>query len=251
MIGEIPLVIAAFIAGLLTFLAPCTLPLIPGYLAFISGTSLEKLSSQPEKARSKILMNGFSYVLGFSIVFTLLGVLAGFIGSTLSIYRGILTKVAGIFVILFGLFMMKILKIPFLRHKVKFSPPDFFKKGNPKNSFLLGVSFAIGWTPCIGPILGSIFTLASTSSTIVQGTLLLMVFSAGLAVPFMLVAYFLARANEFIKDVSKYLNIVSIIGGAFLVFLGILLVTNNMVLLINYGFELLEFLNYDELLRLL
>lgn len=250
---ELPLALAAFIAGFLTFLAPCTLPLIPGYLAFISGASLKDLAD-PEKKKSakrQIIVNGIFYVLGFSIVFIVLGTLISFLGGAFVSARIWLSRIGGIFVILFGLFMMGLLKLPFLRREAHLKTPKVFEKGKPTNSFILGFTFALGWTPCIGPVLGSILLLASTSNTILQGSLLLAIFSAGLAIPFVLIAFGIGSASKFIQKISRYLNIVSVIGGLFLVALGILLLTNNMALLISYGYQIFDFINYEKLLNFL
>lgn len=248
---DISLIIPSFIAGLLTFLAPCTLPLVPGYLGFISGASLEDLKD-PQKSSSaqrKIFLNGLFFIIGFSAVFIIMGTLIGFVGaSLLAPYRLWLSRIGGIFVILFGLFMLNVVKIPFLRQEFQIKAPVVFSRGRPVNSFFLGSAFAFGWTPCVGPILGSILLLASTSATALQGGLLLSVFSLGLAIPFLVIAASIGSASRHIQDISRWLNAVSIIGGLFLIFLGILLLTGNIGLLISYGYRLFQFINYDRLL---
>jgi len=248
---ELSLAISAFIAGVLTFLAPCTLPLLPGYLGFISGTSIEDLKSPARagKARWKIFLNGAAFVLGFSIVFVVLGTLVGLVGATvLAPYRQWFSRVGGVFVIIFGLFMLNVIKIPFLTRETHFKAPALFRRGRPLNSFILGGAFSLGWTPCVGPILGSILLLASTSTTALQGGFLLAIFSAGLAVPFLLTAAAVGHASRYIENLSRFLNVVSVIGGIFLIGLGFLLLTGNVGLLISYGYRLLEFVNYDRLL---
>lgn len=248
---EFSLIIPAFIAGILTFLAPCTLPLVPGYLGFISGSSLEDLKDpeKAKKARWKIFLNGLFFMLGFSAVFIIMGTLAGFIGATLlAPYRLWLGRIGGIFVIIFGLFMLNVLKIPFLTREKQFKAPAIFKLGGPTNSFILGSAFAFGWTPCVGPILGSILLLASTSTSALQGALMLTVFSAGLAIPFLLIAIGIGSASRRIQNISRYLNVVSVIGGIFLIFLGVLLVMGKIGLLIAYGYKIFQFINYDRLL---
>ncbi|OHA72779.1 MAG: hypothetical protein A3B24_01170 [Candidatus Wildermuthbacteria bacterium RIFCSPLOWO2_01_FULL_48_16] len=248
---DFSLIIPAFIAGVLTFLAPCTLPLVPGYLGFISGASLEDLKN-PERAKTarwKIFLNGFFFMLGFSAVFIIMGTLVGFIAaSLLAPYRLWLGRIGGVFVIIFGLFMLNALKIPFLTRERQLKAPALFERGKPTNSFILGSAFAFGWTPCVGPILGSILLLASTSTSALQGALLLTIFSAGLAIPFLLIAAGIGSASRYIQNISKYLNIVSVIGGVFLIFLGVLLVSGNIGLLISYGYRLFRFINYDRLL---
>lgn len=247
---EFALIIPAFIAGILTFLAPCTLPLVPAYLGFISGASLEDLKDPQKsvKARGKVFLNGLFFIIGFSLVFIALGSLAGLIGTTLVGYRLWLSRIGGIFVIIFGLFMMGILKLPFLSKERQLHVPALFKQGKPLNSALLGSAFGLGWTPCVGPILGSVLTLAAVSSTVGQGAILLSVFSLGLAVPFLAIALGIGWASERMGKITKYLNVVSIIGGVFLVFLGVLLVTNSFAVWISYFYQVFNFINYDRIL---
>lgn len=246
----ISLLIPAFIAGILTFLAPCTLPLVPGYLGFISGVSLEDLNdpTKTKRIRRKIFLNGLFFILGFSAVFIVLGTLAGLAGQALFPYRVWLGRIGGIFVILFGLFMLNVLKIPFLSKEVQIKAPAFFKRGNALNSLVLGSAFGLGWTPCVGPILGSILTLAAASTTVSQGAILLSVFSLGLSVPFLVITLTIGSASAYLKRISKYLNVVSAIGGLFLIFLGILLLTNKLGVWIGYFYGIFDFINYDRLL---
>ncbi len=248
---HISLIIPSFIAGLLTFLAPCTLPLVPGYLGFISGASLEDLKdpSKSAGARWKIFLNGLFFIVGFSAVFVILGTLVGFVGATvLAPYRIWLGRIGGIFVIIFGLFMLHVIKIPFLTRERQLAVPPIFERGKALNSLILGSAFAFGWTPCVGPILGSILLLASTSTTAFQGALLLTVFSTGLALPFLAIALGIGGASRYVENISRYLNAVSVVGGIFLIFLGMLLVTGNVALLISWGYRIFDFVNYDRLL---
>lgn len=243
-------IFSAFIAGILTFLAPCTLPLVPAYLGFISGVSKEDLEDETKRdeVRRRIFLNGVFFILGFSIVFIVFGTLAGIIGQGLTPYRIWLTRIGGVFVIIFGLFMLGVFNIPFLQADKRLRAPKWLKIGKPSSSFIIGSAFAFGWTPCVGPILGSILLLASTSGDALQGTLLLTVFSAGLAIPFLLVALGFSHATTYITKMSKYLKWVSFVGGIFLIILGMLLVTNNFNLLVQYGFQLFDFIEYDALL---
>jgi cytochrome c-type biogenesis protein len=247
---SIGFIAAAFFAGLLTFLAPCTLPLVPAYLGFISGVDQDELKN-PETARSargKVLKNGISFILGFSLIFIIFGVLAGFLGQTLAPWRIWLARIGGVLIILFGLFMLGVFKLPFLASDKRLPIFKWLKLGHPSSSFFIGGTFALGWTPCVGPILGSILLLAGTSATALEGGLLLSVFSLGLAIPFIFIAMGFSRATKYITAISKYLKWVSIIGGIFLILLGGLLVTDNFGLTIQYGYELLDFINYDRLL---
>lgn len=248
---DLSLIIPSFIAGILTFLAPCTLPLVPGYLGFISGTSLEDLKdpTKSSSVRRKIFINGLFFIIGFSAVFIIMGTLVGFVGgSLLAPYRLWLSRIGGIFVVLFGLFMLNVLKLPFLQREFQIKTPALLGRGRTANSFILGSAFAFGWTPCVGPILGSILLLASTSATALQGALLLSVFSLGLAVPFLVIAAGIGSASRYVNNLSRWLNVIFIIGGIFLIFLGILLLTGNIGLLISYGYRLFQFIDYDKLL---
>lgn len=244
------LIIPAFIAGILTFLAPCTLPLLPGYLGFISGVSSKDLQdpTKEKSARMKVFLNGLFFVIGFTFVFILLGTIAGLFGQFLAGYRMWLSRIGGIFVIIFGLFMLNVVKIPFLLKEKQIKIPVIFKRGKPINSFILGLAFGAGWTPCVGPILGSILTLAAASATVFQGTFLLFIFSLGLALPFLVVAAGVGSALHYIEKLNKYLSFISVVGGLFLIFLGILLLTNKLDVWISYSYQLFEFINYDKLL---
>lgn len=243
-------IVSAFIAGILTFLAPCTLPLVPAYLGFISGVSSKDLENPEtaQRARRKIFLNGVFFILGFSLVFIAFGTLAGVIGQGLVPYRIWLTRIGGILVILFGLFMLGAFNISFLQTDKRIKMPSFIKVGKPTSSLAIGAAFAFGWTPCVGPILGSILLFTSIEGSALTGALLLTVFSAGLAVPFLLVALGFSHATQYIKKISRYLKWASMIGGVFLILLGILLLTNNFSLLVQYGFQIFGFLEYDALL---
>src|SRR3989344_8790592 len=149
---EFSLIIPAFIAGFLMFLAPCTLPLVPGYLGFISGVSLTDLQDKKKskKIRFKIILNGLFFVIGFSLVFITLGTTAGFLGRLLLQYKIWLARIGGIFVIIFGLYMMNVFKMGFLQRDFRIKMPTIFERGKPVNSLILGATFAFGWTPCVG-----------------------------------------------------------------------------------------------------
>lgn len=251
---EVGFIISAFVAGILMFLAPCTLPLVPAYLGFISGVKPEEFKD-PQKAadaRKKIFLNGLSFIVGFSIIFILFGTLAGLVGQSLVPFRLWLTRIGGAFVILFGLFMLGFFNnISLFKSGTNLKTPKWLKLGKPSSSLVVGGAFAFGWTPCVGPILGSILLLASASTTALQGALLLTVFSAGLAIPFLTIAIAFSSATKHIAKLSKYLGIVSKIGGVFLILLGLLLITNNFGLTIQYGYQLFDFINYDRLLDFL
>lgn len=247
------LIIPAFIAGILTILAPCTLPLVPAYLGFISGSSLDELRNG-EKAtalRAKVFLNGLLFVLGFSLIFVSFGLLVGFFGGILNTYRFWLSRIGGLLVLIFGLYMLGLFKLPLFNKVFRVQFTSSLQRGKPLGSFLLGISFASGWTPCIGPVLGSILVLASTSQTAFQGGFLLSVFSAGLAVPFLIFALAAGSAAAFIKRSSRHFFALEIISGLFLIFIGILLLTGNLALLISWGYRVFKFINYDRILNYL
>ena len=252
------LIIPAFIAGVLTFLAPCTLPLVPGYLAFISGVNSRDLAD-PAKLptiRRKVFFNGVMYVLGFSVVFISLGSVFGLAGSFLAQNRIWLARVGGLFVMFFGLYLMGIFRLKIFHFKFigtlsqerRLNFSRLLTPGKPLSSFIFGATFAFGWTPCIGPILGTILVLASTAGTIFQGAFLLLIFSLGLALPFLIIALAVGHAAAYIGKVSRYLNIISFIGGGFLVILGYLLFTDNFILLSARFYDWFAFINYENIL---
>lgn len=244
---------AAFTAGLLTFLAPCTLPLVPGYLAFISGVD-ERALRDPARAgaaRRAVFRNGALFILGFTIVFVAFGTLAGLLGAALAPWRLWLARAGGVLVILFGLFMVGALKIPFLSVERRLRLPSWLRVGTPAGSLAVGGAFAAGWTPCVGPVLGSILLFAGTAGTAATGALLLLVFSAGLALPFLAVALGFSRAAAAIARRAAALAALSAFGGILLIVLGVLLASGNFGLLIETGYRLFEFVNYDRLLDFL
>jgi cytochrome c-type biogenesis protein len=253
---DFSLVIPAFVAGILTFLAPCTLPLAPAYLSFISGASAKDLAdpTQLKTIRRKVVLNGLFYVLGFSIVFILLGVVFGIGGLALAKYQAVLSQIGGGFIIIFGLYLMHIFDLSFLnflQSEKRFNVAGKLKPGNPLSSTILGITFALGWTPCVGPILASILFLASSTATVFQGAFLLAVFSLGLAVPFMALAFGVGHAVKTVQKLSKILPYISFIGGAFLLFLGILLVTGKMSIWLAWAFKAFSIFDYDAILNLL
>jgi cytochrome c-type biogenesis protein len=246
---DLSLFIPAFIAGILMFLAPCTLPLVPGYLGFISGVSLSELgrSDKISRLRLKIFLNGLFFVLGFSLIFILLGVLAGWLGSSLVPYRLWLTKIGGIFVIFFGLFMLGVWHPKFLEREKRLPLPRFMRRGSFFSSALLGAAFGFGWTPCVGPILATMLFLASTQGTVAQGAVLLVIFSLGLSLPFLLLALMISQATKIIRRLQTWLRVITVIGGLFLILLGIMLFFNKLGLSVGYGYRLLDFINYSRL----
>ena len=175
------------------------------------------------------------------------GILAGFAGQLLAPYKIWLGRIGGIFVIIFGLYMLGVFRLPIFSGK-NLRAPKWLSPGNPISSLAVGGAFAFSWTPCVRPILGSVLLLAGTAGTAAQGGIMLLIFSIGLAIPFLALAFGFSKAAQYIEKLSKYLGVVSIIGGIFLVFLGLLLVTDNFGLVIRYGYDILEPIKYDRLL---
>ncbi len=251
---DFSLIIPSFIAGVLTFLAPCTLPLAPAYLSFISGASAKDLAD-PSKlniVRKKVVLNGLFYVLGFSLVFIFLGLLFGIGGLALAKYQAVLSQIGGAFIIIFGLYLMHIFDLSFLdflQKEKKFKFVSKLRPGTPASSAILGITFALGWTPCVGPILASILFLASSTATAFQGAILLAVFSLGLALPFMALAFGVSHATKTVQKLSKILPYISFIGGAFLLFLGILLITGKMSVWLAFAFKAFSIFDYEVILN--
>lgn len=250
---DISFIISAFVAGLLTFLAPCTLPLVPGYLAFVSGASLHDFRDEKRliSARRKIVFNSVFFVLGFSAVFMIFGLASGWLGASLGAYRVWLSRVGGVFVILFGLFMLEAIRLPWLERTRRWNVPPMFRRGRWRNSFLFGATFGLGWTPCVGPILGSILFLASSTATVSQGAFLLGVFSLGLAVPFLAIAFMVGSASRWVHGLARFGKMTTLVGGIFLIFLGILLFTDSFGSFSGAMYRWFDFIKYDALLNYL
>lgn len=220
----------AFSAGLLSFLSPCVLPLIPSYVGFLTGMSADEL--QAGARRGTAVLHGLWFVAGFSLVFVLLGAAASALGSLLRDYQHWLGRVGGVLVILFGLYLLGVLRPAFLmrerRIELSRKPLGFFGSG------VVGFTFGAAWTPCIGPILGGILTLAATGSGLGQGMTLLAVYALGLAIPFLLTALALDRFLVWFQRFRPYIVWVDRVAGVMLIVLGILLVTDHFTLLAGY-----------------
>ncbi|HVU79863.1 MAG TPA: cytochrome c biogenesis protein CcdA [Candidatus Paceibacterota bacterium] len=239
---------AAFLAGVLMFLAPCTLPIVPGYLAFISGSAAPG-NGQSKRAGKKVIRNAVAFVLGFSAVFILLGLFAGFFGALLGPWKDTIARAAGLVIILFGLTMLGLLRLPGLGGEHHIRLPKFLSVGHPQSSFFIGALFALGWSPCVGPILGTVLLVASTSSTATAGAVLLAAFSLGLGLPFLLTAVFLESVHETFAHWSGFASVLSKIGGVVLVALGVLMLLGHMGLLIEWGYGLFGSFGYGRLLE--
>jgi len=217
----------AFLAGVLSFLSPCVLPLVPSYLSFITGLSFDRLTSDEDKGRVKrlTLKNSSLFIAGFSVVFISLGASSSFIGQVLFDYQNWIRIIGGGLVIIFGLFISGIIRLDFLMRERK-----FHLHGRPAGyigAFVVGMTFAAGWTPCIGPILGTILLYASTKGSTTYGLKLLTVYSIGLAVPFLLASLAMNTFLSYMKVFYKWMRAIMFISGALLIVFGIMLLTNQ------------------------
>ena len=219
-------------AGILSFLSPCVLPLIPGYISYISGSSLNELLEKKEINIIPLIL----FSLGFSIVFILFGAASTFLGQIVLNNSNTLRIVAGLIIIFFSLNIIGVLNFNFLNYEKRI---NYTKKKGQIGSVLVGMAFGFGWTPCIGPILGSILLLASTEESINRGILLLSFYSLGLAIPFILSGYLFQKFMVISKNIKKKMNLITKIGGSLLLITGILILTNQLQ---SLGFYILEYM---------
>ena len=229
-------ILIAFGAGLISFLSPCVLPLIPGYISYISGSTLENLL----KSKNVNLLPIILFTLGFSVVFIIFGASATFLGKILLKNSFPLRIIAGLIIIIFSLHILGVFNLNFLNSEKRL---DAEKNSNVFSSFLVGMAFAFGWTPCIGPILGSILVLAATEESINKGILLLSFYSLGLALPFILSGYLIQKFMIFSKNLKTKMNVINKIGGSLLLITGVLMITNQLQAL---GYYLLEYIPFMQ-----
>jgi cytochrome c-type biogenesis protein len=223
----------AFVAGLISFVSPCVLPLVPGYISFISGISSGQLANKNgspafrRKEKAIILLNSVFFVLGFSVVFVLLGASATWIGELVISRMSLLSKIAGLVIIFFGIFKMGLIPSLFLYRETKFHLKD--KKFGLAGAFIIGSAFAFGWTPCIGPILAAILTYAATLKNVTQGIVLLFIYSMGLGIPFLLTALGVNQFFRFFEGIKKHLGLIEKISGIIMVILGLMIFFNKLI----------------------
>ena len=235
--SNLPLPLAAFLAGLISFLSPCVLPLVPGYVSLISGAGVEELKSSDTQLLRKVMLNSAAFIIGFSIVFILLGAISTEVGQMLRFYKSTLARVAGIVIIIFGLHLTGIFKIKWLYTDARLHG---VKGGStPWGAFVIGFAFAFGWTPCVGPILAVILGFAAAQDSVVKGILLLAVYSLGLAVPFLLTSLGIGRFLKFYSRFRSHMHALEVASGGLLIALGILLVMGRFTLISSW----LSFLN--------
>ena len=225
-------ILMAFMAGVVSFLSPCVLPLIPGYVSFISGISLTEIQNNTgnaalfDRQHRRVMFNSLFFILGFSAVFILLGASATWIGSMLAARLGIFTKLAGLIVIFFGVLKLGLIRPMAFLKEIKI--PVDNKKAGLMGAALLGAAFAFGWTPCIGPILGGILTFAGTLDQVNQGIWLLVFYSLGLGIPFFLTALCVRHFFKFFKRIKRHLGVIEKATGLVLVAMGLLIFTDSL-----------------------
>jgi cytochrome c-type biogenesis protein len=230
--SNLPLPLAAFLAGLISFLSPCVLPLVPGYVSLISGAGVEELKAQDSQLLRRVMLQSAMFIVGFSVVFITLGALSTSVGQLLTRYKSTLAEVAGVVIILFGLHLTGIFRINALYadkrlHGVKGG-------ASPWGAFVIGFAFAFGWTPCVGPILAVILTFAAEQDTVLKGVGLLALYSMGLAVPFLLTSLGIERFLVFYKRFQRHMHALEVASGVLLIALGILLVMGRFNVISGY-----------------
>jgi len=229
--------LSAFLGGLLSFLSPCVLPLIPSYVSFITGISFEDFKTGDKaRIRKLTIINSLAFVFGFSTVFVLLGVSSSYVGRFFAVYYDHIRIVGGIIIIVMGLYVMGVIKLNFLsaerRVHLHSKPRGHF------GSYIVGLAFGAGWTPCIGPILGTILLIASTTGSAMEGFKLLIVYSAGLAIPFVATALSINSFLSHFSAIQKYMKLIMIISGLLLIGFGVILLMDKVYLLLNIAPDL-------------
>lgn len=217
-------IVGVFIAGIVTFLSPCIVPLMPIYISYLTGSSLDEVDENPKAMRKTILIHSIAFLFGLMIVFSLLGLTATALGRFLYLNAKVFRQVSGLIIIIFGLYHTGLIKINFLNKERKMR----FKVRKPKliNSTLMGMAFSFGWTPCIGPVIGSILLLAASAETLWSGVWLLIIYSIGFSIPFIITALFLTEILKRFDKASKHVKTVKIITGIIIIIVGLLIMFN-------------------------
>lgn len=225
-------IFVALLAGLLSFLSPCVLPLVPSYVSFITGLGLEELEHGGDEVKRVTLLHSLLFVAGFSLIFMLMGASATYIGQLLRVYQDIIARVGGVIIILFGIVLLGIIPVPILSREKRYQFQS--KPVGYAGTVVVGVAFGAGWVPCIGPILGAILTLAATRASVAEGVGLLGVYSLGLAIPFVLSAVALTAFLSWFQRFRRYLRYVEWVAGILLILVGLLLATGKFTLLAGW-----------------
>ena len=223
--------LAAFAAGILSFISPCVLPLIPGYISFVSGVSVEEMRADaaPATSRLQVFLTSLAFVIGFSLVFVALGASATAIGKFLFARLPLFSKIAGAVLIVFGLHTMGVFRLGFLDTEKRVHSQR--KPAGPIGAVLVGVAFAFGWTPCIGPILGGILAIAGSKNSVAEGVTLLAVYSLGLGIPFLLTSLAINQFFGAAKRIRKYYHAIELTSGALLIVIGVLIISGELTII--------------------
>lgn len=232
--GLLPAMLVALVAGVISFLSPCVLPIVPPYLAYMSGVSIQDMSSE-QMARRKAVVAALFFVLGLSTVFLFLGFTASAFGAFFLQNQVLFARISGVVIIVFGLHFLGIFRMPFLDQEARLDAGD--KGGSSFGAYVLGLAFAFGWTPCIGPQLGAILSLAASEASVSKGTLLLGVYAAGLGIPFLLAAMFITRAMGMMNRIKRHMKLIERVMGGLLILVGLAMVTGAFS---TFAFWLLE-----------
>ncbi len=236
----------AFVSGVVSFFAPCVVPLLPAYIGYVTGVSARELAASGfEKYRARLVLSSIFYILGFSLVFVILGTAAGGIGYGLRQFNDIIRTVGGGLIFIFGLNFAGILNVPFLAGEHRSRLPSWTSHLGYGRAFLVGIVFATAWTPCVGVVLGAILSLAAVSQTAVAGAALLFVYSLGISVPFIVVSLTLAHAPKYIPIISRHIGPISRVAGVILAILGLLLLTNTYRYVNAWLFQIAYALGYQ------
>jgi cytochrome c-type biogenesis protein len=235
-------ILTAFLAGIISFISPCVLPLIPAYLSFISGFSIEEMKNGADrwKILKKVSLNSLFFILGFSFVFVAMGASATFLGSLLRSHISLFTKIAGAVIVVFGLHLLGVFRIPWLYYEKRFHTQG--KTLGIITPFILGLAFAFGWTPCVGPILAGMLLLASTQASVLKGMLLLVFYSLGLGLPFFAVGLGFNLFIDLFERFKKHLRVIEIISGLFLILVGVLLFLGSFRLISEFLYRVFPWL---------
>ncbi len=220
---------AALFAGLLSFFSPCILPLIPAYFSFITGLSLDELTEDKKETRRKVILSTLFYVAGFSFIFILFGASASFLGGFVNQYSWVIRYLGGGIILIFGFHLLGLINIKGFNFEKRIHVKK--KPLHLMGTFVIGMAFGAGWSPCIGPMLGSILIVAGNQDTIIKGILLLSVYSAGLAIPFLLMSFFINSILEIMKRATKFIGVFNKVSGILLIVIGLLLIFDKFRLL--------------------
>ena len=222
----------AFLSGIISFFAPCVVPLLPAYIGYVTGVSLKDLHDNGiERYRKQLLLSSSFYIVGFSLVFVALGSTAAGLGVVLMRYTDWIQIIGGLFIMVFALSFMGVFQLAFLEKDHRIKLPKWIDRLGYLRAFFVGMVFATAWTPCVGAVLGAILTLAATSSSVAMGALLLLVYSLGISIPFLIVSLSLTQAPILLKSVTKYLPAIAKVSGVLLFIIGFLLFNNNLRLI--------------------